>query len=689
MNEAFVENQMFCTSQELAELFNTELGERVLHSLRRLKSFNKSNLQKEEQLSEDLKNESIGIWERSLSEGEKNYYVRANKYLEEWHYWADRESIGPKGFKKRILLLGESVARGYFYDPYFSPATYLEKIINGTQGNNYCDVVDLARIDITAKGLCNLIAAIPQLEPDIILLFAGNNWINAEELTSSAFQELADSLRKGGYPSSRELYLKKFLPTMPVKTLDLLAKVAKENGIPVIILVPEFNLHEWRNELASVAPLLKNEENQQWMQFKKLALNALSNQKWEEAIKHASKMINLDNGSSSLSQDIIGRCKVELGELSEARKYFQASRDAVCGIALTQSPRCPEVIQDILRKKAQQHGFKLIDLPKVFEEYLNGELPDKRLFLDYCHLNTEGIMVAVHAVLEEIYSLFGIEDSREIPHFRSSQVSPLQEATAHFLAAIHNAHYGQPASVLKYHCKKALDFSLDIKEIMMAYIDSQLRKPPFWLCKGYEIICNNKMASRYLSPRNNITTTKLADFKLINTILESLKEKEIDFSSQYHKVLISEHAHLGSVDLLIPFYRSTTFRESAGDFFDKRSYCLFNEMDSQFYIISQGNVSLQLRLTCRIRGDSQDPVIVKFNNSIVHSLVVKRTWDSYEFIIPAKSVNAGVNSIQLEWPFQQFDYEKEIEWIARRLEKTESSFALPVYGEIQSFSASF
>jgi hypothetical protein len=45
-------------------------------------------------------------------------------------------------------LIGESVARGYLYDPQFTPAMALEAILQAQLGHNAVEVIDLARTDL-------------------------------------------------------------------------------------------------------------------------------------------------------------------------------------------------------------------------------------------------------------------------------------------------------------------------------------------------------------------------------------------------------------------------------------------------------------------------------------------------------------------------------------------------------------
>jgi hypothetical protein len=50
--------------------------------------------------------------------------------MHEWDWWANLGRIEPKeAGRARVVLIGESVARGYLYDPQFTPAMALEMML--------------------------------------------------------------------------------------------------------------------------------------------------------------------------------------------------------------------------------------------------------------------------------------------------------------------------------------------------------------------------------------------------------------------------------------------------------------------------------------------------------------------------------------------------------------------------------
>src|SRR5204862_313740 len=86
----------------------------------------------------------------------------------------DRAALGPSA--ALLFLLGESVARGFFYDPIFNPAIALRAMFATAAPGRPIEVVDLARTDQLLAPLQRLVEAAVALEPDVMVVFAGNNW---------------------------------------------------------------------------------------------------------------------------------------------------------------------------------------------------------------------------------------------------------------------------------------------------------------------------------------------------------------------------------------------------------------------------------------------------------------------------------------------------------------------------------
>src|SRR6478735_7393215 len=92
----------------------------------------------------------VGIW-RKASSGKSAAFVREPHAAR--FEWADKQQIEAKRTKWRIAVIGESVARGYLYDPDFSPAAVLDHMLQSRFAPGDIDVVDLAKLSLSIHPL--------------------------------------------------------------------------------------------------------------------------------------------------------------------------------------------------------------------------------------------------------------------------------------------------------------------------------------------------------------------------------------------------------------------------------------------------------------------------------------------------------------------------------------------------------
>ena len=139
---------------------------------------------------------SVGIWREGIERGEKWFVREPNPSA---RLWADIERIPPKGNRRRVVLLGESAARGYFYDPHYTFARAVADVLT-FGGANDVEVIDLARTDAILQDLVELMQQAISLEPDVLLVFAGNNWVLTHQPPNFTMETVSGILREGGGP---------------------------------------------------------------------------------------------------------------------------------------------------------------------------------------------------------------------------------------------------------------------------------------------------------------------------------------------------------------------------------------------------------------------------------------------------------------------------------------------------------
>jgi hypothetical protein len=617
----------------------------------------------------------VGIWKA----GPKGY-ERSADMRHEWRLWADVELIPPKGERKRVLLVGESVARGYLYDPDFNPAKALEAALPAVLGQPV-EIIDLAKINLTGPQLMGLLGTVPALEPDILIVFAGNNWLLADK--RDRYLEAA-ALRAGGalaLKARREQSLAAFVDILRQQLNELSAR------LPVVLLVPEINLVDWRLDGKTDAPWLPLGRNRRWLECHQAALSALASQRFDEAAALAQEMVDLDGGTAASGCTILADCARGMGDLTTARTYLERARDAHLWDFTHQTPRAVSVIQQALRDCALPSRISVVDLPSCFATWQGGELPGRRLFLDYCHLSAEGIRVSMAATALAVANLLdgdrplsGIESlANEIP-----TPCPYIEATTHFTAAIHSSYWGQSGSFVSYLCDEAARQSPEVAQAMRAYLEIQTRNAPIWTCSAFDRL--SAVAPPFL--RSYILRNpKLFEPVLLPAIAEALEKNGLP-SLVFLDELRQNERGLSDrpCDLLDSYYRATLedldWIEWPTHF--QRAYSPI----SRYPWVSRVPREVTFTLNCRRTGATgPGECQVRINGTCVIPLPLTHEWSTFHFSASSNLVRSGVNWLEIEWPIDLPDGKEKIEHIAREHEHGRLFPLLPAFAEISSLTA--
>ena len=621
---------------------------------------------------------AVGIWEPG-PEG----HERSASRRKEWHYWANIQVIPPKGTRKRVLLLGESVARGFMYDPELNPAQVLEGTLAAALGQPV-EVVDLARTDLSGPDLARLVAETPALAPDAVVVFAGNNWFlydkRERHLEATALRERGAL----GLKELREQQLSAFIEqTLRPQIVQLSASV------PVVVVVPEINLVDWRLDVVADAPWLPPGQNRRWLADRAAARGALANGDLDRAEALARGMLDLDGGTAASGWTLLADCASARGDLAAARACLEKARDSHLWDFTHQTPRALSVTQQALRGFALPGRIAVVDLPACFADWLGGALPGRRLFLDYCHLSSEGMRVAMAATARATAALLDAE--RPLPPFAtlvSTAPAPSDrlEAVAHFVAALHSAHWGQSSPFVSYLCREAARRSPETARVMRAYLEIQTRRVPTWAATAAEELQDDAtpFLRGYIQQNNQ---AKLFDPVLLPAIAGALEESGLPSIAFLERLREEERSLSGRPrDLLDPFHRSSwadlDWLEWPSHF--RRAY----SPASRYPWVSREPRETAFVLTCRRSGAAPAGELqVRINGTALAGFPLTPDWSTCRFTAPSGLVRHGVNWLEIGWPLELPGGEEEIEHIAREHEHGRYVPLLPVFAEISSLTA--
>jgi hypothetical protein len=623
----------------------------------------------------------IGVWEAG-----PHGYERSPALRHEWHLWANIPSIPPKGERKRVLLLGESAARGFLYDPEFNPAQALEASLATALGQPV-ELLDLAKSDIQGPQLASLVGAAPALDPDILVFFAGNNWFLHDKRDRHLEATVLREQGALGLKALREERLAAFVDNLRQQFTQL------STHLPIVLVIPEINLADWRLDAEADAPWLPLGRNRRWLECRAAARATLAANadgtagRREEAETLAREMVELDGGTAASGWTLLADCASAAGDLAAARGYLEKARDAHLWDFTHQTPRTLSLVQRALRDCALPGRIAVVDLPHCFAAWQHGELPGRRLFLDYCHLSAEGIQVAMAATALEVAAL--LDPGRPLPGLASlveAAPSPSVRigAAAHFAAALHCAHWGQSYPVVSFHCQEAARQSPEIAQAMRVYLELQTRRAPTWACAAVEGLAAAPFFLRGYILQHQ---AKLFDPMLLPAIAEALEKNGLP-SVAFLDGLRKEERSLSERprDLLDPYHRASwadlDWLEWPTHF--RRAYSPV----SRYPWVSRTPREVSFELTCR-RTDAADPgeCELRINGTRVARLPLTPEWSTLRFSAPADLVQAGVNWLEIHWPLDPPGGAEAIERIALDHEMGRFIPLLPVFAEISSLSA--
>lgn len=639
--------------------------------------------------------EHIGIWKPKIIDGKKQF-VRDKKYASKFWFYSDIPVISPKSNKKRVLFIGESVARGYLFSPYFTPAKYLQTFMDENTNDEGYEIVDLSCISINMEDITRLCRQSSLLEPDMLVIFAGNNWKNAlYPLTDQEASKIIDaSVSENRFQIIKKILQDKY-KIMINNLMRTIGMTAMKHQIPAVFVIPEFNLKDWNiidNDMILQWPGGKTKK---WLVLKDQLNSYLQYNDYENAERICKALIGI-NPANPFVYKVLAEIRLKQGNTKEARKYYQESLDTSIYRRIF-PPACISFIEETVIKIASEYNIKIVNLKEVFQEYFGGAVVGNDLFIDYCHMNEKGIQIAMNSLGKCILSLdknriSSLEKIKE-PDYK---VDKKVIADAHFLAAIHCAHNGeQPYDILYYHCVQAIKASKHVIDHMVNYINMICSKVPFTYNKSCLYFSKFGLIAQYpmlFQPKD----CRLMDITLTDAMVDALKTVGYDIKEQVDTLRIKYFKpYEKKIDLLESYYREKSYIYSLTDVeyfsYGEKAYYSFISNRTSFYLIADNKKDVEVEFTYRspLPESKKDNVKLKVNGITVGSKPAYNKWQDLIVLIPKQLLKKGVNVIDVDWPLidciEKDLYKKNAE--KYRGDELVTRNSRLIYGDIFRFNA--
>jgi hypothetical protein len=624
----------------------------------------------------------IGIWTQDAED--PSTFVR-RQHLEPTELWAEVDRIPPRRpGRRRIVLLGESVARGFFHDPHFNPAIALQRMLASTLGDEV-EVIDLARVDIGMLALLRLAKVARLLDPDAVVIWAGNNWHPAWAFTDGRLPEVGLRLRADrDWQAMKRLMDETLRRHVTLGTATLASLLPRDR--PVLFLIPEFNLGDWR-DLSTAPALLTASETARWLDARDEAPDALARGDLARATALGEQLLAIDHGSTPIGYYVLADVRRLAGDIAGARRLLRQSRDVSLWWPRSFSPTTYGVVRQHLADAGPGYGWTIVDLPRELEAWCGDSLPDRRLFHDYCHLTADGIRVCVARAAARLIPALGgpacsADQLAAIDHAVGSDVL----AGANLLAAVFNANNGQSRALVRHHFDAMVRHGGAARSLLACFLEVHVRRAPALLCEALERLLTTVRITGFhlLHGLGRRVEDKTLNLLLIEEGLRALRQLDPDAPASLERLLVAEHGLAARpVNLLEATYAPAPFiRQSY-----RGRLGIYQALDttSTFVVISPASQPIRIALTARVAAASGSRALtLAINGTTIATCAVASDWRSESIVVAAEHVRAGANEIVIRWPAPSWDREAWIDATADSFERHTAPEISPVFGQIAS-----
>ena len=597
--------------------------------------------------------------------------------------WADVPEIVLRDGRRRVVLLGELAARGYFYAPVMTPALVLQDMLRSCEGLGDLDVIDLARDSIVLPDMLTLLRQSARLRPDAVVIFAGNNWFWTRLSSREAYVEMADVLRREGAVACHAETLARIERDTVAAFRAALEEFARAHAVPLVIVIPEFNIRDWTSE---TLPLLPEADMAEWLRCRDVARSARDAGTRRAA---AARMLELDGGSSDVSAGLAADYALQAGDFASARRFLQMKRDAPCGHWVRSSARCTTGLQAALRQTAKDLQLASVDLPELLAEAAEDGIPGFDWLLDYCHLSSKGMVLAMAHTAAAVGRTLG-PAAPDPASLRAAMpgLAPEVEAVANLLAAIHGSHFQQPDGSVRALLARAAAFSPETTARLMSdYLDGHLRACPTSLTRSFARLTTNAQARYYFGDAAQAADMKLAKFSLASiarSVLDDRGDATLDGAEE--AAAATHGVGRQPLDLL----HSSRSRDHVMDEWSEavRAYDVrYDPTSSHVFHVAEPS-DLEFRIVLRLPDGRSlpTPVSLTLNGGVTRRFEMAPRWQAHCWRVQASETRAGLNEVVIAWPYLPVDYAVECELGALALERMSPRHGAAARGHLTAFT---
>jgi len=343
----------------------------------------------------------------------------------------------------RIFVLGGSAAKGE-PDYSFSFARILEKMLSHHYPDRKFEIINTAMVAINSHVVLEIAKDCAKLEPDLFIVYLGNNEVVGPFGAGTVFQSFSPSLamirtslwikslkigqlldglvrnlfsreQKTSVWRGMEMFLENRVPlgdsrlekvyTHFARNLDDIIHIGCNSGAEVIVCTVATNLKDNAPFASLHRQDLSEFQKKDWEEYYREGIELETDARYGDAIDKYLQAIQIDDNFADLHYRL-AMCYMRLNRYEDGREYYKNARDADA-LRFRADTQINRIIRECVLSK-KNDGIYLVDADRSFEEDKKTlhEIPGEELFYEHVHMNFFGNYVLAESVFSRLSDIF-------------------------------------------------------------------------------------------------------------------------------------------------------------------------------------------------------------------------------------------------------------------------------------------
>jgi len=342
----------------------------------------------------------------------------------------------------RIIVLGGSAAKGE-PDYSFSFARILEQMLSHSYPDGKFEVINTAMVAINSHVVLQIAKDCAKLEPDLFIIYLGNNEVVGPFGAGTVFQSFSPSLKmiraslwlkslkigqlldgliqnlsrkeqKNKVWKGMEMFLENRVSADDPQLMKVYSHFERnlkdiidtgcDSDTDVIVCTVATNLKDNAPFASMHRQDLRDDHKMEWGEYYNEGIELEAETRYADATDKYLLAIQIDDNYAELLYRL-ARCYLQLSRYEEAREFYIQARDKDT-LRFRADTQINQIIRESVLNK-ENSGVYLVDVDRSFEEDEKTayRIPGEELFYEHVHMNFFGNYLLAESVFSKISTI--------------------------------------------------------------------------------------------------------------------------------------------------------------------------------------------------------------------------------------------------------------------------------------------